>query len=81
MNRKEVMGKVNEIFCNVFDDEDLIIKNETSAEDIEEWDSLEQVNLIVNMEKEFHIKFNLEEVNRLKNVGEMVDMICAKIGS
>lgn len=79
MSRSEVMEKVNEIFCNVFDDDDLIVQDETNAEDIEDWDSLEQVNLIVNMEKEFKVKFNLEEVNQLKNVGEMVDMICSKI--
>lgn len=79
MSRAEVMEKVNEIFREVFDDDDLVITDDTNAEDIEDWDSLEQVNLIVNMEKTFSVKFNLEEVNQLKNVGGMVDMICEKM--
>lgn len=79
MNRAEVMAKVEEIFKDVFDDDDLVLTDETNAEDIEDWDSLEQINLIVNMESTFSVKFNLEEVNQLKNVGEMVDMICEKM--
>ena len=47
MTREEVMKKLNEIFCNVFDDETIVLKDETNAEDIEDWDSLEQINLIV----------------------------------
>lgn len=79
MSRAEVMEKVNDIFRDVFDDDDLVITDETTSEDVEDWDSLEQINLIVNMEQVFNVKFNLEEVNQLKNVGGMVDMICDKM--
>jgi acyl carrier protein len=83
MNRSEVMDKIVQIFKKVFDDEELIVSSNTCAEDIEDWDSLEQINLILNMEKTFSLKFNVSEVAQLNNVGEMVDLIlrrCTKEG-
>jgi acyl carrier protein len=79
MTREEVWGDVTKIFRNVFDDDGLIISNDTTAEDIEDWDSLEHINLIVSMENEFSIKINIKEVSELKNVGDMVDLIMKKI--
>ena len=78
MTREEVMKTLNEIFCNVFDDETIILKDETNANDIEDWDSLEQINLIVNIENEFGMMFDMSEVSDLANVGEMADLIMRK---
>ena len=78
MTRKSVYEKMNEIFRNVFDDETIVLKDETNAEDIEDWDSLEQINLIVAIENEFEMMFDMTEVANLSNVGEMVDLIMSK---
>lgn len=79
MTREEVMAKVTEIFRDVFDDDELIITDATNSSDIEDWDSLEHIALIVSMEKEFNMKFDIKEVNKLENVGGMIDMIMSKM--
>ena len=73
------MDKVNEIFRDVFDDDSLVIVDSTNSDDIEDWDSLEHISLIISMEKEFDLKFDIKEVNKLENVGQMVDMIKEKL--
>lgn len=80
MTREEVFKKLNIIFCDNFDDENILLSEETSSADIEDWDSLEQINLVVAIQDRFHIKFNIDEVNAMKNVGEMVDFILEKTG-
>ena len=79
MTREEIMEKVNEIFRDVFDDDTLVITDSTNSDDIEDWDSLEHITLVVSMEKEFDLKFDLKEVNALANVGEMADLIARKL--
>ncbi len=79
MSREDVLKKLNEVFCDIFDDDDIIISDATTADDIEDWDSLEQINILNTCEKEFSIKFNMKEVASLKNVGEMVDIILSKL--
>ena len=79
MTREEIMEKVNEIFRDVFDDDTLVIVDSTNSDDIEDWDSLEHISLIISMEKEFNLKFDIKEVNKLENVGGMVDMIKEKL--
>ena len=81
MTRTEVFEKMNRIFRDNFDDESIVLTDSTSAEDIEDWDSLEQINLVVAIQDAFGIKFNIEEVNAMKNVGEMADAILAKTGA
>ena len=76
----EIKERLQEIFRDVFDDEELEIRDDMSAKDIEDWDSLAQINLIIAMEKEFGVKFNLEEVAKLKNIGEMLVQIRIKLG-
>ena len=73
------MKIVTGIFRDVFDDDTLVIEDSTNSKDIEDWDSLEHIALIVSMEKEFNLKFDLQEVNKLENVGEMVDLIISKL--
>lgn len=75
----EIKERLQEIFRDIFDEEDLEIREDMSAKDIEDWDSLAQINLIVAIEKEFGVKFNLEEVSQLKNIGEMLSLITKKL--
>lgn len=74
-----ILERVQDIFRDIFDSEALIISRSTSAVDIGEWDSLNNINLVVAIEKEFKIKFILTELVSLKNVGEMIDLIDEKI--
>ena len=78
MTREYVYQLMNRIFRNVFDDESIELQHETNAEDIEDWDSLEQINLIVAIENEFEMMFDMAEIADLANVGEMVDLILKK---
>ena len=75
MDKNEIFETVQDIFRDNFDDEELVINRETSSDDIEDWDSLEQINLLTSMEKAFGLKFKLEDVRGLKNVGELLDLI------
>lgn len=79
MNREEILITLTEIFIDEFDDDTIVLSDETSAKDIEDWDSLANVNLIVAIEHTFQMKFNMGEVNNMKNVGEMVDIIMKRI--
>lgn len=79
MSREEVMKQLNEIFIEVFDDDSIILTDETTSDDIEYWDSLEQINIILSCEKKWNLKFDVNEVKKMKNVGEMVDMIYDKV--
>ena len=80
MTREEVYTKLNEVFRDVFDDETISVHDETTSDDIEDWDSLEHINLVVAVENEFDIEFNMGEVNKMKNVGVMVDIILQRVG-
>ena len=75
MKREEIFERLNNVFRDVFDDESITVSEKTTSADIEDWDSLEHINLIVAVEQEFGIKFNMGEVTHMKNVGEMVDII------
>lgn len=75
MTREEAYAKLNEVFQDVFDDDTITVQDDTTAADIEDWDSLEHINLIVAVESAFQIKFNMGEVNAMKNVGGMMDII------
>ena len=74
-----VLQRLQEIFRDVFDDEEIILTHETTAKDIEDWDSLAHINLILAIKEEFDIDFSLEEVSEYKNVGDMVNAIESKI--
>ena len=75
MKRDEVFERVTNVFRDVFDDEELIISDETTAADIEDWDSLTHITLISAIEDEFGYKFGMKEVLGLKNVGEMITLL------
>lgn len=78
MEKNQILADVQEIFRDVLDNEDIEINFETVADDVEEWDSLSHIQLIVAIEKHFKIKFNSKELMEWKTVGDMIDCIAAK---
>ncbi len=75
---EKIYEELNEIFRDIFDDDSINLTPETNSDDIEDWDSLEHINLVVAIEKKFGIKFSMDEVTGMKNVGEMVEIIKAR---
>ena len=75
MTEQAILEAVQEIFRDNFDDDTLVITRETCADDIEDWDSLEQINLLTAIEKKFSIKFKLADVRDLKDVGDLQDLV------
>ena len=80
MNEQEIYDRLNEVFRNVFDDDEITVDAGTTADDIEDWDSLEQINLLTAIEKKFNIKFKLADVRNLKNVGDLLDLVARMVG-
>ena len=78
MDKNEILEKVQEIFRDVLDNEEIQLSFDTTAEDIEEWDSLSHIQLIVAIEKEFTVKFTSKEIMSWANVGEMLDCMLKK---
>ena len=79
MERKQIMGKLQDIIREAVDDEDLLINDSTVAADVDGWDSLVQVLIIGELQNEFGVKFTSSEVSKLANVGNLVDAIAAKL--
>lgn len=79
MSREEIYKNLDEVFQDVFDDDTIHVNDSTTANDIEDWDSLEHIGLIVAIERKFNMKFNMGEITSLKNVGEMVDIIIERV--
>ncbi len=79
MTKEEVLEKLTEIFRDTFDDESIVLTSETNSNDIEEWDSLTHISIIVCVEEMFNIKFDISEATEMKDVGEMIDKIVGKI--
>ena len=75
MEFNEVMGLLHPIFRDVFDDDELIIEAKTTANDIDGWDSLTHIRLVISIEKAFDLRFTAAEISDLENVGEMVELI------
>lgn len=74
-----IIQQLNEVFTNVLDLDQINLSRETTANDVDEWDSLSHIMLIVAIEKHFKIKFTSREIQTWKNVGEMIDCIEAKL--
>ena len=79
MEKNEVLMEVQNIFRDVLDEDGIVLADETTANDIEEWDSLTHIQLVVTIEKHFKIKFSSKEILAWKNVGEMIDAIHTKL--
>ena len=80
MNKEEIFTKLNSIFRDIFDDDTIMLSEGTTATDIEDWDSLTHISLIAAIEDEFGIRFDMKDVLKMKNVGEMADRIAALAG-
>ena len=78
MEKTEILEKVQEIFRDVLDNEDIVLSNDTTADDIDEWDSLSHIQLIVEIEKSLKVKFTSKEISTWKNVGDMICCIINK---
>ena len=76
--KKQILIKLQNIFRVIFDDDSIKLNTNTTAEDIEEWDSLNQIRIILACEKEFTVKLNPREINDFVNIGEMVEHLFSK---
>ncbi|MBR6534096.1 MAG: acyl carrier protein [Clostridia bacterium] len=75
MTESKIVSELNEIFRDLFDDDSIEVTRKTTADDIDDWDSLEHINLIGAVERKYKIRFTMKEVSSMKNVGEMIDII------
>lgn len=78
MSKNEIVKRLTEVFRDIFDDDSIVITEKTTANDIEDWDSIEHINLIGAVEEEFGMRFKMREVSGMKNVGEMINIIAER---
>lgn len=79
MTKEEILSQFNTIFRNVLENDKLVIKEETTGDDVEEWDSLSHLQLVMAIEKHFKVKFTAAEMINFSNVGDMCEGILAKL--
>ena len=79
MQNEDLLLKVQDIFRDILDDEEIVLSEASTAEDVEGWDSLTHIQLIVAIEKKFKINFTSKEILSWKNVGELVDCLASKL--
>jgi acyl carrier protein len=77
----DLLPQIQDIFRDIFDDPTLMITRDSNASTVEDWDSLAHVNLVTAIEKKYKIRFALGELQELKNVGDMIDLIQTKIAA
>ena len=75
----DILEQLQPIFQDILDQPELVITRDSNATNVEDWDSLAHINLVTTIEKHFKIKFALGELQELKNVGEMCDLIRTKL--
>ena len=78
IERTEVMRRLTEVFQETFDDPGLQLRDSMTAADVDEWDSLQHIVLVLAVEREFQVRLNPAEVGKLENVGRMIDLLLAK---
>jgi acyl carrier protein len=78
MKREEIIEKLTAIFHEVFNDNTIVLTDEMTAADVENWDSLTHMLMISTVEEQFDVKFKLKELNKLKKVGDIVDILSEK---
>ncbi|MBK6445177.1 MAG: acyl carrier protein [Bacteroidetes bacterium] len=81
MDKNEILNQLTIIFKKIFENDAVILQMDTTANDVDGWDSLTHTSMIVEVEKHFNVKFKLKEVLSFKNVGDMVNMIHSKLHS
>lgn len=75
MQRNEVFERLNKVFREIFDDETITLNDNTTADDIDGWDSLTHINVIFAVQEEFGVKFSVKDIIAMRNVGHLVDII------
>jgi len=78
MEKNDALKLVNDVFKDVLDEDDIVLTFETTANDVEGWDSLTHIQLVVAIEKQFKMRFTSKEIQSWKDVGEMIDCILSK---
>jgi acyl carrier protein len=78
LETEAVYSKLNDVFHDVFDDDQIVLTPQLSADDVDGWDSLKHVRLLLTVERTFKIKFSVSEIARLKNVGDLAALIQSK---
>ena len=79
MTREEIISKLTVIFHEVFNDENIVLIDDMTAHDVEKWDSLTHMLMITKVEETFGIRFKLKELNKLKQVGDLIEIIGSKL--
>lgn len=79
MDKTEILKSINAILCDIFNDPNLVVTENTSAQQIERWDSITHVNILMTVERSFGVRFSLGEIKKLRNVGEMVSLVHDKV--
>lgn len=77
MNEQDVLDRLTPLFRNIFRDDAIVVRPETTAADVERWDSLSHIDMIMLVEEEFRMRFPTRELTRMKNVGDLVRLILA----
>ena len=80
MDKKEIFEKLTSVFHEVFNDNTIVLRDDMTAADVENWDSLTHMLMITKVEEVFGIRFKLRELNKLKNVGDLSNTIAEKLG-
>lgn len=81
MSAEDIINQLTSIFRDVMDNDDIILNPTTTANDVEEWDSLNHVQMVVAVERHFKVKFTTQEIQNWKNVGEIIGSIQNKLGT
>ncbi len=81
MTKEEIYVSLTTLFQDIFDDDELVVESTTTAADVDGWDSLSHIRMILAVEQGFGVRFSAAQVSSLANVGELVDLIAAKTGA
>lgn len=79
MERTEIVEKLTAIFREVFAESNLVLNDEMTTNDVEKWDSLSHMLMITTVEEQFNVKFRLKELNKLKKVGDIIEVLAEKL--
>ena len=79
MERNVIIEKLTNVFHEIFKDESIVLRDDMTAEDVENWDSLTHMLMISEVEQEFQVKFKLKDLNKLKTVGDLITIVVGKL--
>ncbi len=78
MSEATLLPRVNKVLRSVFDDPELTVSLATTAKDVPDWDSITHITLVIEIEREFNVKFQMAEIEKLRNVGDLVAILATK---